>query len=236
MSEKIYTIPVNEVFDECAGDRSLGCPFCRLYKKLQKNEAELILGASMMEPDVRIQTNEKSFCRDHFKLLISGKNRLGLGLILESHMNQLRGEVNDSGISALVGKIGKAAPRRLSKLESSCYICDRIEYNFSRMLSNAVLLWEEEEEFKKKVKAQSYICLPHFREWLEVAESCLKRDYPKFYKEISETVYKYFDELCGDISWFCKKFDYRYDNEPWGNSKDSIERAEKFLCGDINDG
>ena len=40
-----------------------------------------------------------------------------------------------------------------------------------------------------------------------------------------------FDELRGDVSWFCKKFDYRYENEDWGNSKDAVERAIKFLCG-----
>ena len=54
--EKIYTIPVNEAFDE-----SGSCPFCRMKKKLEENEIELILGASMMEPDIRIQTNEKAF-------------------------------------------------------------------------------------------------------------------------------------------------------------------------------
>ncbi|MBQ9921509.1 MAG: 3-dehydroquinate synthase [Clostridia bacterium] len=32
-----------------------------------------------------------------------------------------------------------------------------------------------------------------------------------------------------DVSWFCKKFDYRYDSEPWGNSKDAVERAIKSI-------
>ena len=45
--EQIYTIPVNEAFD--AAD---GCPFCALWRKLEENELDLILGASMMEPDV----------------------------------------------------------------------------------------------------------------------------------------------------------------------------------------
>ena len=41
----------------------------------------------------------------------------------------------------------------------------------------------------------------------------------------------YIDELTGDVSWFCKKFDYRYDEEPWYNSRDSVQRAVKFLSG-----
>ena len=56
--EQIYTIPVNEAFDASAADSTCGCPMCALYRKLEENELELILGASMMEPDVRIKTNE----------------------------------------------------------------------------------------------------------------------------------------------------------------------------------
>jgi hypothetical protein len=37
------------------------------------------------------------------------------------------------------------------------------------------------------------------------------------------------DTLREDIKWFIKKFDYRYEEEPWKNSKDSVERTIKFL-------
>ena len=37
-----------------------------------------------------------------------------------------------------------------------------------------------------------------------------------------------------DVSWFCKKFDYRYDAEPWKNSKDSVPRAINFIAGGKN--
>ena len=46
----------------------------------------------------------------------------------------------------------------------------------------------------------------------------------------------YFDSLREDVSWFCKKFDYRYDKEPWGNAKDAVERAIKFTSGDMHKG
>ena len=45
---------------------------------------------------------------------------------------------------------------------------------------------------------------------------------------------KYFDKLREDVSWFCKKFDYRYDSEPWYDSKDAIERAIAFLRSDTH--
>ena len=45
---------------------------------------------------------------------------------------------------------------------------------------------------------------------------------------------KYFDKLRADVSWFCKKFDYRYENEPWGDAKDAPERAKIFLNGQLH--
>jgi uncharacterized protein (DUF608 family) len=66
-------------------------------------------------------------------------------------------------------------------------------------------------------------------------KECLSRkNYEEFFKQCSEVVEQYFDELRNDVSWFCKKFDYRYDEEPWYNSKDAVERAIKFLRGDIH--
>ena len=63
-----------------------------------------------------------------------------------------------------------------------------------------------------------------------------KKLFGDFYKEVSTVVNTYFDELRGDVSWFCKKFDYRYDAEPWGNAKDAVERAIKFVSGDMHRG
>ena len=65
--EKIYTIPVNEAFDRSATDKACGCPFCALYNMLEQNELDAVLGASMMEPDVRIETNKKRVLQDPFR-------------------------------------------------------------------------------------------------------------------------------------------------------------------------
>lgn len=233
--EKIYTIPVNEAFENnMAEDAEKGCPFCALYRKLEENELDLILGASMMEPDVRIKTNEKGFCKTHYDMMFIRKNRLGMGLMLESHLNQLRDETSGKGFAALKG-VGVEAMKRLEKLEGSCYVCDRIDFSLEKMFETAVLLYQTDPEFKKKLKAQPYICLPHYRHFVECGRDRLpKKLFGDFYNDITQVVNTYFDTLREDVSWFCKKFDYRYDSEPWGNSKDAVERAMKFLCSDIH--
>ncbi len=232
--EKIYTIPVNEAFEASAADPACGCPFCTLYNRLEENELDLILGASMMEPDIRIKTNERGFCKTHYDMMFTRKNRLGMALMLESHLDELREQTNEKGLAALKG-VGVASMKRLEKLESTCYVCSRIEFSLDKMLETAVLLWAQDSDFRKKLAAQPYICLPHYRMFTEYARRGLsKKLFPDFYKEVSEVVNRYFDSLREDVSWFCKKFDYRYDAVPWGNAKDAVERAIKFTSGDMH--
>lgn len=231
--EQIYTIPVNEAFEKSAAEKSCGCPICSIYKKLEADELSIILGASMMEPDIRIQTNKKGFCSKHYEKMLKMSNRLGIALILESHLADVRGNVEQKSALPFFNSKDKAT-QVLSELEKSCYICDRIEHHMQHMIETAVILWDRDPEFKAKLKNQPYFCLPHYRRMLEYAKIKLsKKSFADFSAELSSVQSAYFEEISGDVSWFCKKFDYRYENEPWGNSKDAIERAIKFLNGDF---
>ncbi|MBR5615717.1 MAG: hypothetical protein IKW66_02745, partial [Clostridia bacterium] len=185
--EQIYTIPVNEAFEASRDDASCGCPMCALYNKLENDELELILGASMMEPDIRIKTNESGFCRTHYDMMLSRQNRLGMALTLESHLADLRKDITETPLP-LIQPRGEKPAKRISALESSCYICRRIEYNYARMVETVVLLWDTDEDFPAKLKAQPYFCLPHYRMLLEKAAARLsKKKLPEFCK-ITENV------------------------------------------------
>ena len=232
--EQIYTIPVNEKFEASAADASLGCPFCALYNKLEEDELGLILGASMMEPDIRIKTNELGFCKTHFDMMFARKNRLPLALMLESHLSEVERAVSSGGISNMLNP-GAEAIKSIGKIEDSCYVCERIGRNFKMMVETAVLLWDKDPEFRKKTAAQPYFCLPHYRMFVETAKARMqKKVFSEFYRAVSELELSYVKELEGDVSWFCKKFDYRYDEEPWYNAKDAVPRALAFLSGHIH--
>ncbi len=227
--EQIYTIPVNEAFEASRDDAACGCPLCALYNKLENNELEAILGASMMEPDIRIMTNKEGFCKIHYDMMFVRKNRLGMALTLESHLEELKGDLKTGGL------IPSKPHKRIAELECSCYVCRKIDFNFKHMIETVVFLWEKDEEFVPKLKAQPYFCLPHYRLLLECAERRMpKKKAAAFEKDCAAIVNGYLAELKDDISWFCKKFDYRYGDEPWYNSRDSVERAIKFLRSDIH--
>lgn len=230
--QQIYTIPIKEHFGrEEAARRKCPCPICSLYRAFEENELDIILGASMMEPDIRIETNKLGFCRMHYDMMFVRKNRLGMALTLESHLDKLRRDISDLPLTVP----GTRARARICELGESCYVCGRVEHNFKNLLENIIYLWDTEEEMREMFARQSYICLPHYAELLGTAKAKLSgRRYREFAKAAEGVVMPYFDKLCDDVSWFCKKFDYRYQDEPWYDSKDAVERAIKFLRSDLH--
>ena len=85
MRESILTIPVNEVFEPREG-----CPICRMRDTVEEHICEYIMGAAMMEPDVRMETNKLGFCKTHFEQMRACKNRLSLALMLQSHLQDMQ--------------------------------------------------------------------------------------------------------------------------------------------------
>lgn len=231
--EQIYTIPINEAFEKCM-ESGCDCPLCKLYDKLERKEVEMTLGPSMMEPTTRMQTNEVGFCPEHFKMLVAQNNSLSLALVLESHLTTLKEKMDGNIFTAILG--GKARHHlKISKsITGSCFICDRLEPNFQRMIENTVLLHAYDPQFKAKLRAQKYFCLPHYNMLLEYAKNKLdKQKYESFFADISAVENAYFEKIVKDVSWYCKKFDYRYDSEPWYDSKDAVERAIRFLSSGV---
>ena len=202
-----------------------------LYRKLQNDEIDIILGASMMEPDIRIRTNEEGFCLTHYNIMLRRKRMLGMGLMLESHLAEVEKKINGP---TLLGNKAQASIQALDKLNSDCYVCGRIDKNLTAMISTAVYLFEIDSEFQAKFKKAPYFCLPHYKRMIEYASKKMpKRIFRDFYECAHGIEESYVKSLQGDVSWFCKKFDYRYDEEPWYNAKDSVYRSIKFLSGEL---
>ena len=105
MQESIFTIPVTELLEE-----KNGCPICAMVRVLEQRSVEYIMGAAMMEPDVRIETNRLGFCAHHFAQMRTQKNRLSLALILQSHLQELQKNPMGSAGSSKV-KRGQLPPK-----------------------------------------------------------------------------------------------------------------------------
>ena len=143
---------------------------------------------------------------------------------------QLEKELRPSVLGNLVGQKGAKTDRRLKKLESSCYLCGRIESQFSRMIATCVYLYGTDSAFRKKLVASPMLCLPHAKRLLEEGSAKLQK---KYYSDFFDGVYtvaeNYMKGLRSDVSAFCRSFDYRYQEENVGSAKDSVERTIRYL-------
>ena len=72
-----------------------------------------------------------------------------------------------------------------------------------------------------------------FPQVMEAAMKMPKKNFQVFQQETDRLAKKYLEELNGDVTHFCRMFDYRNAGGDWGNSKDAIERAIQYLTARV---
>lgn len=225
MRESLLTIPISEVFEPKSG-----CPICRMRNMLESRTVEYIMGAAMMEPDVRIETNKLGFCNTHFHHMLKQKNRLSLALMLQTHIDQCSKELFER---KKLFESKNAKKKYLSDVNQSCFVCSKIDWGMERLLRTFFEMYQQ-RDFRELFSEQEYICMPHYDLLSSQSEKYFAKDKrleKEFMQSLSGLVKKQLDVLSGDVSRFCKMYDYRSSNsdEDWGNARDSIERSILFL-------
>ncbi|HIZ55330.1 MAG TPA: hypothetical protein H9671_03880 [Firmicutes bacterium] len=225
MKDSIYTIPISEVFEE-----KCGCPLCRIRDTLEDRCTEYIMGAAMMEPDIRIETNRLGFCSRHYAQMLGRRNRLSLALMMETHLTEVQKRIFGADALGLFDKQSRA--KKAEKLTGSCYVCGKIEENSSRMLDNLLDLYEREKAFRLLFAEQEYFCLPHYQQLLSRGAARLSKNrFPEFRKTLDQITGDYLQALQADVLAFTKLYDYRNagGESPDENVRESVERAVAFL-------
>ncbi len=225
MRQDICTIPVSEVFE--VND---GCPICRMRETVEKRIVEYIMGAAMMEPDVRIETNKLGFCERHFDMMLESRGRLQLALILESHIDEISKKIFEKKLFNSSSKKGDKA----KKLSDSCFVCSKVDWGFENMIKTLFLSYENDKEFRAMFDGQSVICLKHYEYLINSPErKNLKKYSSEFDKNLTRITGNYTKALHEDLQKYVSMYDYRAnkENPDWGTSRDSVERSIAFLNG-----
>lgn len=229
MKEKLYTIPVNDAFmEDCE------CPICLMVKTLESNAIDFTMGPSYMEDDIRAETDAVGFCNHHLRLLYENQNRLGLALILKTHMDKTIHHLESLSSNkvktstSLFKKKQESSPvvSYIKKLESSCFICNKIDATFERYIATIFTLYQNDDQFRSKFSNSKGFCTSHYGLLYEEAAKYLNGNLlDQFIKELNDLYFRNMKRVKGDLEWFIDKFDYRYNNEPWKNSKDALPRT-----------
>ena len=215
MRDTIYTIPLTDVFSPREG-----CPVCRLRSMLEKRCVEYIMGAAMMEPDIRIETNRYGFCPSHLELLIRQKNRLSLALMLETHLDELRDR-------HMPPSVKKGTP----PVSETCFVCREIDGAAEKLLDTALKLFFSDSSFQALFLEQDY-CWKHYEALcLQAGAALNRRQSAQLAAALTERQKARLSTLREDVHSFTTSFDYR--NAGAANRdeqiKTAVERAVDYL-------
>ena len=228
--EKIYMIPVNDAYSEHSG-----CPICRLRDKAENNYLEYYLGPSLMEPDTRKITNKTGFCPVHMgKLNKAVTNRLGLGLVMHTHLKDFDEDLNPKLKAAIPAKAGLIKGRSseykqklnsvadlIEKRINLCPICDNLNDAMGHYVEVICWMFSHDKDFKEKFLNAEFHCLPHTVLLLRQAAKLSQNEASEFVEALYVNNKDTFDSLISDVEYFTLKFDYRNTDKPWGTSKNS---------------
>ena len=245
MKEQIYTIQVNEIYDkECE------CPLCELEKRIEKESVEYTLGAAMMEPDFRVESNERGYCNKHYTMMFKKPNKLSLALVLDTHLIEVRKKFEEMNKSAAALKGAKTGFFKKSNssdvadklynfakgVTDDCMVCKKVNFTMERYIDVILYMWSTRDEFKEKFSRSKGFCLKHFYEVAKmIPKSLSDAEAAKFIPELVEKESILLDALQEDIHKFTLKFDYRNQDMPWGTAQDAPIRTIECLAGKISD-
>ena len=230
MKQHIDTIPLWDAY-KAGGE----CPLCALYEKTELDYVDNFMGASVMEPDTRVEVNEKGYCTRHFGMMFANGNRLGLALMTDTYMRETIGKIKKAQSSKPKGGLFKKADPdadAIKPLTGTCILCDRLNATMDRYVYTLLYMYRHESEFKKAFDESKGVCLKHYAELRAAAPKHLSgKDLDSFLSSLDRIETENLERIEKELEWFTLKFDYRNKDKPWGNSQDAVERAINKLRG-----
>jgi len=97
-----------------------------------------------------------------------------------------------------------------------------------RYIDVILYLYFKENDFKELFHSRKGFCLKHFKALLEGTEKYLgPKETAIFVDNLLSMQIENMERIQQEVNWFTKKFDYRNNDAPWGNSKMPCQEAFK---------
>lgn len=237
MNYHIDTIPVWDALKSGAP-----CLMCRLREINEVKSVDFFLGASVMEPDIRIRVNRMGFCSRHQKMLYDKKNRLGHALLMLSHTEETskrigklisRLQPRSSGLFSIGKKQPSSSPAdELEAMLNDCIICSDIDERLASYAYTLLHMYKNDASFRKAFDDCSGLCLRDTAYLIRMAEKVSSSaDCTAITSLLLSKLKKKAEYETESLARFTQKFDYRNADKPWGDSKEALERSVNLLCG-----
>jgi hypothetical protein len=238
MKQKIYDIPIWEAY----GLENCECALCIIEKNMEISFMDILFDDMLMTPYFAKKLQSYRFCSNHFRKLYIYKDKLGLALIVNNFL-QCEKETLEQGVSQASNRDSKgitikkmfSGKKATAKQENemNCYLCEQINNNIIDYVEVLVKLWDKNTEFKKLFASSRGHCMKHYNLVMDRVSNYLHGSSLNEFKEITHKIQlENVNRIIGELDWFATKFDYRFKEAPWKNSKDALPRSINKLIGD----
>ena len=216
------------------------CPLCSLAEAAERACLASFQSGRVMEPSARVRTNETGFCPDHLRALYAGENRLGLALMLHTHLQEkravlrgaLEGILEASGAGRKNGTRLDALVASLAAGRDACVVCESLAKDLDRYAFTIVYLWQKDPEFPPVLRASRGFCVSHFLEVLAEAREVLGADaLGDWLREVVPLMTASIDRLEAEVGGFIQLF--RASNRSLGTDEErtALARTVQKLAG-----
>lgn len=240
MKQKIYDIPIWDAYEI----ENIECPLCEVEKKMENSFMDVLFDDMLMTPYFAVKLQQYTFCREHFRKLYIYKDKLGLALIVNNFLQCQKEELQSAKVTKTNGKTLSYKIKNFFmqkknnevKKQKECYLCHKIYENIPDYIEVLIKLWSKNSDFKDLYSRRRGHCLRHFNLLMEDSEKYLTEKSREEFKSITVNLQlNNTNRLIEELDWFVRKYDYRYKEEPWKNSKDALPRCINKLVGDFNE-
>lgn len=223
MSYNISTMFIWQYFNnEC------DCPTCRLRQKTERDLVDSYLNEAVMVDAERERVNKYGFCKDHFDLLYSGRNKLGVALQISTRLKTLKKRIKQPKDAKQAKKLAEA----LKNETCNCIICRKIEFNMKRYYETVCALYGDDEKFRnenfKQVKGFCFNC---YIRLLENANKAGKYA-PELLADLHNAMTNSVNDLDKTITDFTMAFDYHSTGLPSEKASKSLQTARTKFYGE----
>lgn len=212
-------------------EESEGCPHCGFEREADAYEIDRLLDGNMMIECIRLETDARGFCADHYAKLICARSRFSVAVMLESHLREIQNVFLEKN-NPKKGRGSLAA--KMTALDGDCYICRRMSAHMELFEEGVAVLWKRRGDFRDLFSKKGTLCLHHYARQLVACEKELDNN---TYRDMSEVMFqsvrKTLDALADEAKFYVSRFDYRVTgaDKNFGSSADVLERVGAFLHG-----
>lgn len=206
------------------------CPLCAIKKLVEENILDQFTHEAVMEDSARQKVNERGFCANHFDMLFSKSNKLGLALQTSTRYNSFYKDLPYPKNTAQAKKTALAIKNK----NSTCLICDMLSEHMTRYYMTVAEMFLAEADFPKMLNSTKGFCAEHFGELLYYS-SYAGRSSKEYIAMLVRLQNENNIRLMGELKWFCDVHDYRNRGKPLGNSADILPRMRIKMYGEKKD-